>query len=153
MKKLFVYGAEVLKDKDDNDYVLLSLLAEEDGVMASGMYSKAIFENAKTRTGFLYKQVEKRLKGGDKWEGDIDDQSTWITTVGEVVTLDMRPHYVTYEEGGRKKYRKDRKGEKAISNRATVVMLPGETVNSLRASLESRIDEEDFVEMSDDSDE
>lgn len=42
MKKLFVYGAEVLKDKDDNDYVLLSLLAEEDGVMASGMYSKAI---------------------------------------------------------------------------------------------------------------
>ena len=32
-------------------------------------------------------------------------------------------------------------------------MLPGETVASLRASLESRIDEDDFVEMSDDSDE
>lgn len=101
----------------------------------------------------MYKQVEKRLKDNDKWEGDIDDPSTWITTVGEVVTLDMRPHYVTYEEGGKKKYRKDRKGEKAISNRATVVMLPGETVASLRASLESRIDEDDFVEMSDDSDE
>ena len=152
MKKLFVYGAEGLKDNDENFFFLLSLFAEEDGLMASGMYSKAIFENAKTRTGFLYKQVEKRLKGGDKCEGDIDDQSTWITTIGEVVTLDMRPHYVTYEEGG-KKYRKDRKGEKAISNRATVVMLPGETVASLRASLESRIDEDDFVEMSDDSDE
>lgn len=153
MKKLFIYSAETAETEDKEAYLLLGVLAEEDGVMASGMYRKAIFENARTRTGFLYKQVSKRLGDDDKWEADIDDPSTWIATMGTVETVSLPAHYVTYIKDGKKKYRKLKNGDKAISDKATVVILPGETAKSVTDSLLKRIDEEDFVKVVDHNDE
>lgn len=96
MVELFIFGAKKLETIEGDVYLLLDILAEDDGAMFPGIYRKTIFENDWEYTGYLFKLIEKKLDKDFKWKADIGAPQTWIPIASSIETLNMPIYHKAY---------------------------------------------------------